>query len=75
MEKYNRKSIFTELKKFCHFSNENDFIEATEWKNGEGFDVEISSVLHQRFHMTYGEFKALKKIMKNLEKNDKQGTK
>lgn len=66
IKKYKRKAVFSRLKPFCLFSDEDDFIEATEWKNGEGFDVEISGKLGQRFQITYGEFDALKKLIKNL---------
>lgn len=66
MDKYTKKVVFSELKKYDHFAGDNDFIEVTEWKNGEGFDVEISSKLPTRFQLTWGEFIALKKLVKNL---------
>jgi hypothetical protein len=63
----NRKSIFTELQKYCTLAGEHDFIEVTEWTNGEGYDVSISSKLGSTlFQMTHGEFKALKKLIKKL---------
>ena len=68
MQKYTRKSVFTELKKYDHLSDEHGYIEVTEWKNGEGFDVEVNSKLLTRFQLTWGEFKALKKIIKELDK-------
>jgi len=67
IKNYSRKAVFTELKPFCVFADEHDFIEICEWKNGDGFDVEVSGKLQQRFQMTYGEFEALKKLIKNLE--------
>jgi hypothetical protein len=67
MEKYKRKSIFSELSPFDPFANKGDFIEVTEWYNGEGFDVEISSKLSTRFQLTHGEFDALKELVKKLE--------
>lgn len=30
-----RKAKFMELKPYCTFAKENDFIEVTEWANGE----------------------------------------
>ena len=42
MELKKRNSVFTELKPFCYMSGDNDFIEVTEWTNGEGFDITIS---------------------------------
>jgi hypothetical protein len=32
----NRKSKFMELKSYCTFAKENDYIEVTEWSNGKG---------------------------------------
>lgn len=69
MEQYNRKAIFSNLKKYCTHSKEDDFIEIIEWKNGEGFDIEIASThLPQRFQLTHGQFKAVKKLIKKLTK-------
>lgn len=59
MEVYDRKAKFTELKKYCHLAKENDFIEVTEWKNGEGFDVHMSSDGNKTFSLSWGEFEAL----------------
>jgi len=66
INKYERKAVFTRLKPYCGFADEHDFIEVCEWKNGEGFDVEISGKLHSRFQMTFGEFQALKKLVKKI---------
>jgi len=71
MEKYTRKSIFDKLGKYCTYSvhREHDFIEITEWKNGEGFDVNISNVEGPKIiQLTYGELEAIKKLVKELEK-------
>lgn len=71
MKKYNRKSACVsdeELKKFDYLADNNDFIEITYWKNGEGFDVEVTGKLQQRFQLTFGQFKAIKKLVKYLDK-------
>jgi hypothetical protein len=72
MEKYNRKAVFSELKDYCTFSVINpergDFMEVTEWYNGEGFDVEINGVDKTSFSMTHGQFTLLKKLIKELDK-------
>ena len=68
MDSYKRKAVFSELKNFDHSAKDHDFIEVCEWKNGEGFDVEIASTLSTRFQLTWGEFKALKKLVKELYK-------
>jgi hypothetical protein len=66
----NRKAIFTELKEYCYLAGEHDFIEVTEWTNGEGFDINISNKLSTTiFPLTHGEFKALKKLIKTLSKD------
>lgn len=67
MDSYNRKSIFSELKKFDFVAGEYDFIEVCEWGNGEGFDVEIVGKLSTRFQLTWGEFDALKELVKKLK--------
>lgn len=68
MEKYNRKAIFSNLKKYCSLAEEDSFIEITEWNNGEGFDVEIQSKLSTRFQLTWGEYDAIKKLIKELNR-------
>lgn len=68
IDKYNRKAAFAELKNYCTFAGDHDFIEVCQWKNGEGFDVEVNGKLSQRFQLTYGEFRALKKLVKELDK-------
>jgi hypothetical protein len=65
---YERKAVFTRLKEFCYFAGEHDFIEVCEWKNGEGFDVELNGKHIERFQLTFGEFKALKKLIKEIDK-------
>ncbi len=51
-----------------------DFMEVTEWSNGEGYDVFISRELQngvweeQAFSVTYGQFRAMKKMIKLFQK-------
>ena len=59
----NRKAKFIELKNYCYISNNNSYIEVTEWTNGEGVDVVIDSHGIQRFSLTHGEFQALQLLM------------
>lgn len=57
-----RKAKFLDLKAYCVFAKEHDFIEVTEWINGEGFDVTISNaggVINKTLSLTVGEFEAL----------------
>lgn len=67
MDKYTRKAVFSYLKKYDPIANEQDFIEVTEWSNGEGFDVDIVGKLSTRFQLTWGEYTALKKLVEELD--------
>jgi hypothetical protein len=69
MEKYERKAIFSRLDKYCTFAKDEDFIEVTRWHNGEGYDIDlVNQNLTRRFQFTHGELRALKKMIKKLEK-------
>jgi hypothetical protein len=69
IDQYQRKAAFADLEQFDYLAKENDFIEVTEWANGDGWDVNISANHDdQTFHITHGQFKALKKLIKELEK-------
>ena len=69
---YNRVSMFSELKEYCHHAKPNDYIEVTEWHNGEGIDVDVCSTNkgNQTFMLTYGEWQLLKKLVKALDNRD-----
>ena len=59
-----RNSVFAEMKQFCHMSKEHDFIEITEWTNGEGVDISLSD---RHISLTYGELKAINTLQGILE--------
>lgn len=63
---YNRKSLMVELKDFDYLAEKNDFIEVTEWKNGEGYDIALSD--KQIISITIGQFDAIKKLIKLFNK-------
>lgn len=65
-----RLSAFTELADYDFLSAENAFMEITEWGNGEGFDVTVDSHSLRNISLTWGEFKALKKLVKALDSAD-----
>lgn len=65
---YKLNAAFVRLQEFDHFAEPHDFIEVSLWHNGEGFDVRLSSRSEQIIHLTWGEFKALKKLIKELDK-------
>ena len=71
MEINNKKSVFTKLKPFCIYSiQKEDFMEVTEWVNGEGITVTINDNLGNRhFDLTHGQIDALKKCIKTLNKS------
>jgi len=66
----NRKAIFSELAHYDYFSKPDDYIEVTEWSNGEGYDVEIATSLGSRFQLTHGQYAALKDLITKLETTD-----
>lgn len=64
IEVVQRTAKSTDLMPYCYFAKKWDFIEVTEWTNGEGFDVVISSKRGtQTVNMTYGEFQALQALV------------
>jgi hypothetical protein len=64
-----RNTVFASLESFCVMAKEDDFIEVTQWTNYEGFDVNISDRSgNKTFSLTDGEFRALKKLVKFLDK-------
>jgi hypothetical protein len=66
-----RTTKFTELKPYDYFAKDEDFIEVTEWVNGEGFDVSIHSLGQQKnFLLTHGEFQALVALINYRGEND-----
>jgi len=75
IEVRNRKSALVELKDFCTFSMGNrkdkgDFLEVTEWTNGEGYDIRISNVNgEKKLELTHGQLKAIKKCVKAIDKD------
>lgn len=73
MDRAKRNSVYTHLTEFAHMSNASDFIEITEWTNGDGFDVNVSTTNGPSsfFQMSYDQFDAMKKLVKGLQKIDR----
>ena len=63
---YNRKSLMVELKDFDYLAKEDDFVEVTEWGNGEGYDITLWD--NQVMSITMGQFNAIKKLIKLFNK-------
>jgi hypothetical protein len=71
-----RKSVFVELKDWCVMSmgpdqkDKGHFLEVTEWTNGEGYDIHTHDASGERtMQLTYGQFDAIKKCIKAIEKS------
>jgi hypothetical protein len=65
--RYKLDTAFAKLIDFDYCGKPDDFIEVSLWHNGEGFDVNLNSNGEQRFCLTRGQFKALKKLVKELD--------
>ena len=68
IETYKLDAAFVWLRKFDHLAKPQDFIEVNLWHNGEGFDAHLSTDAEQTIRLSWGEFKALKKLIKELDK-------
>lgn len=66
MEFVNRKSVHDDLKKYDYMAKDNDFIEITEWGNGEGIDININDTL---ISLTYGQLEAIYYLQNALRYN------
>jgi len=64
MEIKNRQSVFADLTKFCHLAQDDDFIEVTEWVNGEGVDITFKNGVIQ---LTYGQLTAIECLVRVLD--------
>lgn len=66
---YKLDAAFALLRKFDHLAKLDDFIEVSLWHNGEGFDAHLSSSSgEQSIRLSWGEYRALKKLVKELDK-------
>jgi hypothetical protein len=68
MEFNSRKSVNDKLKKYDYLAKDEDYIEVTEWANGEGYDITIyGESNYKQFSLTDGELEAIKYLTKSLE--------
>jgi hypothetical protein len=63
IETRQRKSLFVPLNDEWH--KEHDYLEVTEWSNGEGWDIVISD--NKQFSLHFTEFAVLKELIAHLE--------
>lgn len=68
MKKIKRESINDNLKKYDFLAKDSDFIEVTEWANGEGWDISINDKI---FQLTMGELDAINYLVKSLDYYEK----
>ena len=69
MEQYTRKSIFDTLSKYDYLeSDKHAFIEITEWKNEEGYNIIIETESKSlEFSLSIGQIKAINHLINCLE--------
>jgi hypothetical protein len=67
IKRYKLDAAFVVLNEFDHLAKSDDFMEVSIWHNGEGFDANVSSHGEQTIRLSWGEFKALKKLIKELD--------
>jgi hypothetical protein len=67
IERYELDTAFVSLADYDITPKGDDFMEMSIWRNGEGFDVTINSYGEQRFGLTWGQYKALKTLVKELD--------
>ena len=65
MECKKRKSVFADLNTFDYLAKENNFIQVTEWTNGEGWDISIND--DTIFSLTCGQLEAINYLSKKLD--------
>ena len=64
MEYAERKSVNDKIRKYHHLPKHGDFIEVTEWTNGEGWDITINDRV---ISLTRGELDAIDYLTKGLD--------
>jgi hypothetical protein len=67
IKRYKLDAAFVSLIDYDITCKEDDFMEMSMWHNGEGFDVILSNDGEQRFGLTWGQYKALKTLVKELD--------
>lgn len=67
IKRYELETAFVSLADYDAATKGDDFMEVSMWHNGEGFDVILNSHGEQRFGLTWGQYKALKTLVKELD--------
>jgi len=59
-----RRAVFAHLKPYCFHAGEDDYMEVTEWSNGEGLDIVIDRKGDtERFSLAHGEVECLQVLI------------
>lgn len=61
------KSVSDNLKKYDYLAKDSDFIQITEWANGEGYAVDINE---NTYNFTTGQIDAINYLIKSLDYNE-----
>lgn len=61
----NRKSVHEDMKKFSPMCNRDEYIEITEWTNGEGWDIQIGD--NKNISLHGDELEAINYLIKVLQ--------
>lgn len=64
MEFNKQKNVIDSLNKYCYLAKDNSYISASEWANGEGYDIDING--EQLIRLTNGELEAINYLTKSL---------
>lgn len=68
MEIVQRRAVNDSLNKYCYLHNEHDFIEVTQWNNGEGIDITINTNNGEKsISLSYGELDAINYLKMTLD--------
>lgn len=67
MEFSKRKSVMADLNKFDSLAKDYQYIEVTEWSNGEGYDINFED---RSYRLTHGELDAINFLIKSLDYNN-----
>ena len=64
MESYKLNSIRENLRKFDYLAKEHDYIEVTEWRNDEGWNIDLNG---KAIQLTDGQLRATNYLTQTLD--------
>lgn len=67
MKHVSKKSVNDRLRKYDFMAKEDDFVEVTQWVNGEGYDITIED---RKMSLTDGELDAINYLVQTLRYSD-----